>query len=785
VKVVNKNGSTRSLDSIKVRATEFIQPNSMPAILPTETAFTYCIDISVDGVSDDENITFEKPLTLLVDNFLNFPVGAIVPVGYYDRNIGEWVASHNGVIVKLLDKNNDGKIDAIDKGGNTIKINDQEVIDSIKDNSAFKPNQTYQLVFIKHFTPWDCNFPYAPDISEDGEAEPKEPQSPFDLDEQPKNDCKNPKVSASSYCAAKSRQLHDDIAIAGTDIKLHYSSKKTDGYKYAVETAIDTRIAPSTLESATATLEIAGNKYAQNLAKNAINNVSFVWDGKDILGNKLSGEIEGKLTINYCYKLAYYSASKEFEKAWARAGAESLKIIGREKACFPKDTFVNILTENPNDDKNRIANGWSIEDDLYLNMKPKGKLGSFQTNKYIETKDNLFYAVDYKPQNIFAYPSVIAGAYYALYESADDSFSLNVSILAYPSASITQLKIFNFNGADAEVLSTFTLGKTSTLFSSEQSGVLACSDGPGCYWTCYGNHYNQKAFYANTEFNGLIQRYFDVSYTPWELKEKVRNKIDNRLSYLSQFGVYSAPNGGFTCFSPGLPGKPIYNNYWYNYYPLEKLYAELDKIYPGSYGDFHAKQAEIYPALPEDSIIVFNGDLGYVYNLKTSLLLEIFDSTNKQIIRKYAHDRNNNLIAIEDQFGNKVTIERDNNKNATKIIAPNGQATKLAINNNNLTAIQYEDNSKYSYVYDLNSLITQKTTPNGNVSKYAYDNQGRITKITDANQGDWLFAKSFANNQTQYITTKPEGSQTIYDDQSDSNGNLKSTIAFPNGDAYI
>ena len=78
----------RELGEITTRATEFTSPESMPAVLPPTSAYTYCAELSVDGA---ERVTFAQPVVMYVDNFLGFAVGEIVPVGYYDRDKGVWV----------------------------------------------------------------------------------------------------------------------------------------------------------------------------------------------------------------------------------------------------------------------------------------------------------------------------------------------------------------------------------------------------------------------------------------------------------------------------------------------------------------------------------------------------------------------------------------------------------------------------------------------------------------------------------------------------------------------
>ena len=111
------DGTEVIFSSITTRATEFETPESMPAKLPPNSAFTYAAELSVDGV---KNVRFEKPVIVYVDNFLGFRVGEKVPVGYYDRDRAVWVPSDNGVVVKLLDTNGDGIVDALDATGDGL-----------------------------------------------------------------------------------------------------------------------------------------------------------------------------------------------------------------------------------------------------------------------------------------------------------------------------------------------------------------------------------------------------------------------------------------------------------------------------------------------------------------------------------------------------------------------------------------------------------------------------------------------------------------------------------------
>ena len=151
--VTDAQGNEQVVPQITVRATEFTTPESMPAKLPPTSAFTYCAELSVDGA---KNVRFEKPVVVWVDNFLGFDVGEVVPVGFYDRDRAVWVPSDNGVVVRLLDTNGDGIVDAYTDGPN------QYPAEGLTDPVRYVPGSTFWRVELSHFTPWDCNWPAGP-----------------------------------------------------------------------------------------------------------------------------------------------------------------------------------------------------------------------------------------------------------------------------------------------------------------------------------------------------------------------------------------------------------------------------------------------------------------------------------------------------------------------------------------------------------------------------------------------------------------------------------------------
>ena len=106
--MVMPDESTEEISQLTVRATEFTVgengPASMPAELPTGTQYTYAIEFTADEAEGAGALTveFDTPALLYVENFLEIPVGTVVPVGTYSRTDARWSTEPNGRVVEIL-----------------------------------------------------------------------------------------------------------------------------------------------------------------------------------------------------------------------------------------------------------------------------------------------------------------------------------------------------------------------------------------------------------------------------------------------------------------------------------------------------------------------------------------------------------------------------------------------------------------------------------------------------------------------------------------------------------
>ncbi len=346
--VKDDQGNEQPLTNITVRATEYPTPESMPAKLPPTSAFTYCAELSVDGA---KSVRFDKPVVVYMNNFLGFNVGEIVPVGYYDRDRAIWIPSNNGVVVKLLDTNGNGMVDAYTDGVN------QYPAPGLTDPTQYPPNATFWRVEISHFSSWDCNWPIG--FPQDA-IEPNPEGNPV-VDNQCPGDDNN---CIGSYVENRSRIFHEDIPIPGMDMTLHYAGNRTKGYKSVITIPASRSSVPASLKNIIVKMEVAGRTYKANLPPQPNQKAEFVWDGFDYLGREISGSINANISIGFVYQAFYYSAyDSSWSQSFGQVGTNITFVEARQEMISWKESSVTISRSGTDD----IAEGWTLSSNHYLN----------------------------------------------------------------------------------------------------------------------------------------------------------------------------------------------------------------------------------------------------------------------------------------------------------------------------------------------------------------------------------------------------------------------------------
>jgi hypothetical protein len=262
-----------------------------------------------------------------VENFLGFPVGTVVPAGYYNREKDQWIAAPNGCVIKIL---------AINSGLADLDIDGDGSADTAEDLAAlgideaeraklaefYDTRQELWRVPMDHFTPWDCNWPYGPPEGAEAPTVPEpQPGAP-----DPKNGpC--PRDGASTI-GCETQTLGEAAPVVGTPFSLHYQSERAPGYLAGRTLNIDLTEAtvPADLKAVQLTVEVAGQRFEQTYPATPSQRVSYTWDGLDAYGRSVSGYQKATVTIGYVYDAVYYAARADLEQSFALPSGEPTDI---------------------------------------------------------------------------------------------------------------------------------------------------------------------------------------------------------------------------------------------------------------------------------------------------------------------------------------------------------------------------------------------------------------------------------------------------------------------------
>ena len=165
------DGSSQPVDHLTIRSTEFSVGESgedaMPAKLPPQVAYTYCVELSADeAVAASAEVKFDRPLIHYVENFLDFPVGTPAPVGSFNSDLNAWVGEKSGLVVKVLAIENGLAVLDVDGSGNPASVDALAALGVTTDElgnlaSLYAAGQSLWRVEIAHFTPYDINWGWA------------------------------------------------------------------------------------------------------------------------------------------------------------------------------------------------------------------------------------------------------------------------------------------------------------------------------------------------------------------------------------------------------------------------------------------------------------------------------------------------------------------------------------------------------------------------------------------------------------------------------------------------
>lgn len=322
-RLVLPNGSLQEVNSLSIRATEYTVgtngPAAMPAVLPPSSAYTYCVEFSADeALAAGATIEFNRPVMTYVDNFLAFPVGGIVPAGYYDRQLGLWVPSSNGRVIRILGTS--GGVAEVDTNGDGAADTLEGITDVERQQLAtlYAAGQTLWRVPVTHFTPWDYNWPYVPPTDATPPNQPP-PKTEGLVDDGLVEEC-------GSIIETQNQVLGESLPIAGSGWSLNYRSDRVPGRLAARTVVVQVSGAslPASLKRIEVEFEVVGRRFLQILPTVTNQSAVFTWDGLDAYGRRLEGHQSYGGKIRYVYG-AVYSTPAAFSSAFASFGTSALE----------------------------------------------------------------------------------------------------------------------------------------------------------------------------------------------------------------------------------------------------------------------------------------------------------------------------------------------------------------------------------------------------------------------------------------------------------------------------
>ena len=327
------DGTTQQLTSLSVRATEYTVgengPDAMPAPLPPASAYTYAVELSADeAIATGANqIDFNQPLPLYVDNFLDFPVGGAAPTGYYDFRKSAWVPSDNGRVIEILQIENGRAVLDTEGTGAAASASDLAGLGITEDElvalaQLYEVGKTLWRSPITHFTPWDINWPLGSPRRPLGTEPPKPPSDDDDDPEDP--DCEN-----NSIIECQTQVLGEVLPIVGTPYSLNYRSNRVTG-RLNPNTVREVQLTNSTVDPTLARIEvrieIEGKRTLRTFAPEPNLTYTIDWDGLDAYGRPIVGTVSARVSVLYVFITNYYGSL-------GQGSDDSTRMFGRRVAA--------------------------------------------------------------------------------------------------------------------------------------------------------------------------------------------------------------------------------------------------------------------------------------------------------------------------------------------------------------------------------------------------------------------------------------------------------------------
>lgn len=373
--MVMANGASSPLASMSVRATEYTigtnGPTSMPSQLPASSAYTYAVEFSLDEAisAGAVRVQFNQPVVAYLENFLGFPIGSVVPSGYYDRVRGLWVPSQNGLVLKVLGTSGGSAqldVDGSGTAASAVTLSGLGISSAELQQLAalYAVGQSLWRVPVDHFTPWDWNWE-----SEVVSGEFLPPLAPpignITVD--------NSEKICGSVIDCQNQFLGETVPINGTPFSLNYTSSRSSGYlaPNAATVILDGSPKPQGLLSEIdLNVNVAGQQISETFADAGNLATTIQWDGKNAYGQEVQGAQIADVKVSYVFQ-ANYALSPSFPSDFATNSELTPSSLATRANQTVTQSYGVALGQSWHAKDEKLG-GWSI--DVHHSYDPVGKV---------------------------------------------------------------------------------------------------------------------------------------------------------------------------------------------------------------------------------------------------------------------------------------------------------------------------------------------------------------------------------------------------------------------------
>ncbi len=270
----------------------------------------------------------------------------------------------------------------------------------------------------------------------------------------------------------------------------------------------------------------------------------------------------------------------------------------------------------------------------------------------------------------------------------------------------------------------------------------------------------------------------------------VKVEDDDKCSRNQQVGSYVSPTAGVFHEDIELIGSEI-NLHYQSQYLSNNTIAYGWSLNPhhtldGDYlhlGSGRLLNIKPYKSQENNITTVELGDESYIFD-SNNLHTATKENYTKKTLYTFAYNLNSKLTSVTDAFGNTTAINRNANDKVISITAPHGQINYINLDaNSDLINITYEDSTNYNFSY-TDHLMISEIEPNGNEFIHEFDENGKVIRVVDAEDGIWSFSNSSNNTYNETIVNKASGDVTTYRDYFLADGSLVSKTIIASGDTF-